>query len=319
MHEDITMRTLLVSISIAKTIAKALLRKSTVPVIVALSVLFSTNQLLADENSVRSQQVSDSIYLLHGKGGNIGVSIGKDGTFLIDDKFAPMSENIIAEIKKLGGSIPKFVLNTHWHADHTGGNENLSREGSIIVAHKNVRKRLSSDNFLKAFNNEVKAYPESALPLVTFTQDIHFHINDDKIEILHIANAHTDGDSVAFFKTDNVLHTGDIFFNGFYPFIDIDHGGSLKGMLDATDKLLTLVDDNTKIIPGHGPLANKKDLMAYREMLATAYLNLKAQKAMDKPLADVLKAKPLKDLDKQWGKGLFTSNKWIEIIYEGLD
>ena len=287
--------------------------------ILIASLLSASHAVVADEKPLTSQKVSDSIYLIQGKGGNIGVSIGKDGTFLIDDKFAPMTPSILDEIKALGGSIPKFVLNTHWHPDHTGGNENLGRQGSIIVAHENVRKRLTADNFIKAFNNNVKAYPEVALPVVTFTQEMHLHLNDDGIEIIYIPNAHTDGDSVVYFTKDNVLHTGDIFFNGFYPFIDVAHGGSLKGTLTAVEQLISMVNDETKIIPGHGPLANKADLVAYKDMLATAYLNLKAQKSMDKTIEQVQKAKPLKELDKKWSKGIFTSNKWIEIVYDGLD
>lgn len=272
-----------------------------------------------EKSSITVSQVSDSIYLLSGKGGNIGASIGAEGTFLIDDKFAENSTDILSELKKLGSAAPKFVLNTHWHPDHTGGNENLSAAGSIIVAHANVREHLQQDNFIAAFSNSVKALPKSALPLVTFTKDIHFHMNDNNIKITHIANAHTNGDSVAFFEKENVLHTGDLFFNGFYPFIDIHRGGSVKGMLNAADTLLAMINDDTKIIPGHGPLASKADLIAFRDMLATAYLNLKSQKAMDKSLAEVLKAKPLKALDKQWSKGPFSTDRWIEIVYAGLD
>ncbi|MGH1428011.1 MAG: MBL fold metallo-hydrolase [Arenicella sp.] len=273
----------------------------------------------ADDAPLSSQKLSNSIYLLSGKGGNIGVSIGKDGTFLIDDKFAPMTNDIIEEIKKVGGSVPKFVLNTHWHGDHTGGNENLGKQGSIIVAHENVRKRLTVDSFIKAFNNKTTAYPEVALPVITFTQTMQFHLNDDGIEVIHIPKAHTDGDSVVYFTNDNVLHTGDIFFNGFFPFIDTAHGGTLKGTLKATEQLISMTDESTKIIPGHGPLANKADLVAYRDMLAAAYLNLKAQKSMGNSLEQAQKAKPLKDLDKKWSNGIFKADKWIEVVYDGLD
>lgn len=294
-------------------------RKISTSLIITASMLGINHNIAADEGAITSQKLSDSIYLIQGKGGNLGVSIGKDGTFLIDDKFAPMTTSILDEIKKLGGSTPKFVFNTHWHADHTGGNENLGQQGSLIVAHENVRKRLTVDNFIKAFNSNVPAYPEVALPVVTFTQEIHFHLNNDGIEITHIPNAHTDGDSIVFFTNDNILHTGDIFFNGFYPFIDTAHGGSLKGTLNAAEQLVGMINDETKIIPGHGPLGNKTDLIAYRDMLATAYLNLKAQKSMDRTLEEVKKAKPLKELDKKWSKGIFTSDKWIEVVYNGLD
>ena len=281
--------------------------------------LLASSHANADETALSSQKLSDSIYLLSGKGGNIGVSIGKDGTFLIDDKFAPMTNDIINEIKKVGGSIPKFVLNTHWHGDHTGGNENLGKQGSIIVAHENVRKRLTVDSFIKAFNNKTTAYPDVALPVITFTQEMQLHLNDEGIEIIHIPKAHTDGDSVVYFTNDNILHTGDIFFNGFFPFIDTAHGGTLKGTLKATEQLISMIDEKTKIIPGHGPLGNKTDLVAYRDMLAAAYLNLKAQKSMGNNLEQAQKAKPLKELDKEWSDGIFKTDKWIEVVYDGLD
>lgn len=271
------------------------------------------------KSSVTVTKLSDSVYLFSGKGGNIGASVGEDGTFLVDNKFAENTSDIIAELKKLGSAAPKFVLNTHWHADHSGGNDNLSKEGSVIVAHENVRKRLKKDNFIKAFNRKVDAYPESALPRVTFTKDIHFHMNGDKIKIFHIANAHTDGDSVTYFKTDNILHTGDLFFNGFYPFIDVRTGGSVKGMINATGKILEKIDDQTKIIPGHGPLANKADLKAFHEMLAIAYKNLKALKDQGKSLQETIDAKPLKELEAQWGNGIFTSEKWISVVFNGLE
>ena len=294
--------------------------------IVAYSVVFLTGILYSsgllakgESESIASIKLTDNIHVITGKGGNIGVSVGEDGTFLIDDKFAPMTQTILDKIRAIGGKAPKYVINTHWHGDHTGGNENLGKKGSVIVAHDNVRKRLSVDNEIAAFNMKSKAYSKAGLPSITFAQGMTFHINKDTVELTHIPKAHTDGDSVIFFKKANVLHAGDIFFNGFYPFIDIDHGGSLKGMLAAADILLKRVDDNTQIIPGHGPMAKKVDLIAYRNMLKVAYKELSALKKQGKSVGQAIAAKPLKSLDAEWSDGLFKTDKWIGLIYGGLE
>lgn len=273
----------------------------------------------ADNAALKATAITESIHLITGKGGNIGVSVGADGTFMIDDKFADLGDSIVEQLKSIGGDIPKFVINTHWHGDHTGSNLNFGQQGSIIVAHDNVRKRLSQDSFIAAFDMKTSAYPAAGLPVVTFTDEIRFHLNNDNIAVTHIANAHTDGDSVIYFQKANVLHAGDLFFNGFYPFIDIDHGGSLKGMINGADRLLSMINDETKIIPGHGPMANKKDLQAYRDMLNQAYQQLSELKKSGKNLLQAIAAKPLQSLDAEWSDGLFKTDKWIAIIYDGLD
>lgn len=269
-------------------------------------------------NPIQSQKISDSIFFLSGKGGNLGVSIGEDGTFLIDDKFAPLSDAILTSIKEAGGDVPKFVVNTHFHGDHTGGNENFGKQGSIIVAHDSVRKRLSEDNFIAAFNFSFPAQPKVGLPVVTFAKSITFYLNGDKINVTHIPNGHTDGDSVIHFTKANVLHTGDLFFNGFYPFIDTDHGGSLVGLMAGIESLLALTDDKTIIIPGHGPVASKQDLVSFSAMLTTAYKQLSDLKNQGKSLEQAIAAKPLASLDKEWADGSFSSEKWISLLYESL-
>lgn len=285
----------------------------------SLMLLTATSVMADEQATISSSKLSDTIHLISGKGGNIGVSIGSDGTFLIDDKFAPMSEAIMAKVKELGGDVPKFVINTHWHFDHTGGNENFGKKGSIIVAHENVRQRMSKDNFIAAFDKNVPASPAVALPVVTFNDQINFHLNGDAIKISHLANAHTDGDSVIHFTEANILHTGDTFFNGFYPFIDIDHGGSVKGMIQAADSMLSMINDQTQVIPGHGPIANKGDLQKYRDMLQSAYDSLSALKTAGKTVEQAVAAKPLKDLDAEWSGGIFKTDKWISVVYEGLN
>lgn len=286
--------------------------------IAILSVFISQTVWAAKPLPISTQKLKGHIYFISGKGGNLGVSIGKDGTFLIDNQFADMSEVILQELKNIGGDTPRFVVNTHWHGDHTGGNANFSKKGSIIVAHNNVRKRLTEDKFIKAFNMKAPAQPAEALPVVTFTQEMSLYLNGDTVQIKHIADAHTDGDSVIIFKEANVIHTGDLFFNGFYPFIDTAHGGSLQGMAKAADALLSLTDDNTIIIPGHGPVANKQDLISYRDMLYAAYNKLSTLKKSGKSLLEVIEEKPLAEFDHQWANGLFSSDKWIGIVYFNL-
>ena len=272
----------------------------------------------ADDKKITPVPVTEHIYMLAGEGGNIGLFIGEDGTFLIDDQFAPLTDKIIAAIKSVGGDYPRFLLNTHYHGDHTGGNENLGKGGTLIFSHDNVRERLSTGSFIEAFKMKNAPVAREGLPVVTFSEDISFHINGDSVRAIHVAHAHTDGDSFIYFKKANVIHAGDFFFNGFYPFIDVSHGGSLKGMIVAVDKVLSLADESTKIIAGHGPLGDKKQLESYRQMLETAYVRLNKLKAAGKTAQEAVAAKPLADLEATWGDGLFKGDRWIELIWSGV-
>jgi len=272
----------------------------------------------AADQEIIPVQVTEQIYMIAGDGGNIGLFIGEDGTFLVDDQFAPLTEKIVAAIKSVGGDYPKFLINTHYHGDHTGGNEKLGQGGTLIFSHDNVRDRLDTGSFLEAFNMKRASVAKEGLPVVTFSENISFHLNGDNVRAMHVPNAHTDGDSFIYFKGANVIHAGDFFFNGFYPFIDVGHGGSLKGMINAVDKVLSLVDENTKIIPGHGPMGNKEQLTSYRQMLGTAYERLRKLKAAGNTAQEAVAAKPLADLEATWGDGLFKSDRWIELIYPGV-
>ena len=267
---------------------------------------------------IDSVKVSDNIHMLTGKGGNIGIMTGEAGTFMIDDKFAPMTAEILENISKLGGTSPRFVINTHFHGDHTGGNENLGKAGSVIFSHENVRKRLSTETIIEAFNMVTPPQPEAALPIVTFTRDISFHLNGQTINVVHVPAAHTDGDSFVHFKEANVIHAGDALFNGFFPFIDTKHGGTVQGMIDAVNLILSLADDSTSIIPGHGPLASKKEVIAYRDMLVTVQNRLSKLKAAGKTVDQIIAENPIADLDANWGSGTFKSDRWIAIIFDGI-
>jgi cyclase len=267
---------------------------------------------------VESQQVADGVYMLTGAGGNIGVSIGEDGIVIIDDQFAPLSPRIHEALATLSSKPIRFVINTHWHGDHTGGNEVFGKEGSIIVAQENVRKRLSETQFSKLFKQETPPSPREALPVVTFEQDVTVHYNGDDLHVFHVPNAHTDGDSLVMFAKANVLHTGDTLFNGMYPFIDVDSGGSIDGMIASADRVLGMVKADTRIIPGHGPLATPKDLKAFRDMLATLRDRIGKLVKDGKSLEEAIAAQPTKDLDAVWGKGFLKPEQVVGMVYADL-
>ena len=285
------------------------------------AVLFTTTAFAQQDFSkvqIKTEKLSATTYMMTGEGGNLGLSIGADAVFVIDDQFAPLTPKIKAAIAKLTKKPVKFVLNTHWHFDHTGGNENMGKAGALIVAHENVRKRMSAEGFIEFFGMKTKAEPKVALPVVTFTQDVTFHINGDEVYAYHVANAHTDGDAVVHFRNSDVIHMGDTFFNKMYPFIDTSSGGKVDGMIAAADRVLTIAGDNTKIIPGHGPLASKADLKVYRDMLATVSARIKAQIKDGMKVEEVLATKPTAEFDDAWGKGFLMPQKWVEMMYENL-
>ncbi|HBK91871.1 MAG TPA: MBL fold metallo-hydrolase, partial [Parvularcula sp.] len=238
--------------------------------IFALSLTLAASTALAQQDfskvEIKATEIVSGIYILEGAGGNIGLSVGADGAFVIDDQFAPLSDKIMAAIKAIDAAPVEFLLNTHWHGDHTGGNEAFGAAGAHIVAHDNVRKRLKEG--LKRETRDTPPAPEGALPVVTFSDQASFYWNGRDIRVIHLNNAHTDGDAIVHFRDANVIHTGDIYFNtGGYPFIDLASGGSFDGLIAAQEAILALCDDKTVIIPGHGALASKATLAANIAML----------------------------------------------------
>ena len=268
---------------------------------------------------IEAEKLTDNIYMLTGSGGNIGLLIGEDGVFMIDDQYAPLSEKIMAKINELTDQSVRYLINTHWHGDHTGGNENFGKKGAVIVAHKNVRKRLSTKQLMRAFSREVPAAPEAAWPVITFEKDVTFHANGEDIMLMHIHSAHTDGDALVYFSNSNVIHMGDTYFKGRFPFIDISSGGTVAGMIKLMDAALMIVDDETKIIPGHGTLSNKEELKAYREMLQTIYDRVK--KMVDSGAdGETVKAKSaeLTGGYSDWGTGFINAERFVDFIYTDL-
>lgn len=267
---------------------------------------------------IRTIPVAPGVHMLMGRGGNIGVSTGDDGVFLVDDQFAPLTEKIRAAIAAISEESVRFVLNTHWHGDHTGGNENLGRAGALIVAHDNVRERMSVEQFQEAFGRRVPPSPASALPVVTFSDTVTFHLNGEEIHALHVSGAHTDGDAIVHFRRADVIHAGDVYFNGMYPFIDVGSGGSIDGMIGAADRLLELSGPETKIIPGHGELSTRTQLERYREMLFVVRDRIRAALDAGRTADEIVATGPTADLDARWEKGFLKADQFVRIVCQDL-
>jgi len=261
---------------------------------------------------IRTLPVTDGMYVLQGSGGNIGVSIGDDGTFIVDDQFAPLTEKIVAAIAELTDDPVQFVVNTHWHYDHTDGNENFGRAGALIVAQENSRIRMETDQVVSLSNRPQPAYDEVGLPKITFFESMRFRYNGDTIDIVHFGPGHTDGDAVVFFRQKNVVHTGDVFVRYGLPFIDQPNGGSTDGLIDATWALAGLIDDDTVIIPGHGQLSTRDDLLEYRAMLVTIRDRIRDMVGRGMSADEVVAANPA-DGFAEPGAG---TERWLRAAYE---
>ena len=263
---------------------------------------------------IKSTRVAGNVYMLEGQGGNIGVSVGGDGILIVDDQFAPLAEKIRAALKQLGQGKLKYILNTHFHGDHTGGNKEFGPEAPII-AHDNVRKRLAGE--LKPATGSANPAPPEALPVITFDQSLSVFFNGEEIRVMHVPHGHTDGDSVIFFTKSNVVHMGDQFFNGMFPFIDLNSGGTVEGYVRNVEAAITKIPADAKIIPGHGPLATLDDLkkfsQALNETIAIVRERVKAGKSLEQSKAEGLPAKW-----ESWGQGFIKTPQWIQLVYQSL-
>jgi glyoxylase-like metal-dependent hydrolase (beta-lactamase superfamily II) len=274
-----------------------------------------------DAVEIGVQEVAAGVYMLTGRGGNIGLSVGEDGAFVIDDQFAPLTEKILAAIATVTDEPVRFVLNTHWHGDHTGGNENLGEAGALLVAHENVRLRLSMDQVLERVGRPVTeqpASPEGAWPVVTFTRDVTFHLNGDDLHAFHVEHAHTDGDAIVHFRRANVVHMGDTFFRGRFPFIDTASGGSIDGLIAAAGRALAVMDADTRIIPGHGSLSGREDLREYRDALKTMRDRIAALRSEGRSLDEIQRARPTRDFAQRWGQDEAAERSFTETLYHSL-
>jgi cyclase len=265
---------------------------------------------------IKASKVAGNVYMLQGAGGNIGVSVGPDGILIVDDQFAPLADKIRAALKGLDQGKLRFILNTHWHGDHTGGNVAFGPEAPII-AHDNVRKRLSSEQQIPFFKSTVPAAPKEALPVITFDQSLSVHFNGEEIRVIHYPHGHTDGDSVIFFTTSNVIHLGDDFFNGMFPFVDVDNGGNVVSLAKNVGEIIAKTPADAKLIPGHGPLATLDDLKRYHNMLLQTTDVVRKKVAAGKTL-DQIKTEGLPEEWKSWGTGFIKTDQWIELIHISL-
>ncbi|HXQ72479.1 MAG TPA: MBL fold metallo-hydrolase [Pyrinomonadaceae bacterium] len=265
---------------------------------------------------IKSTKIAGNVYMLEGAGGNIGVSVGPDGILIVDDQFAPLADKIRASLKTLGQGKLRFILNTHWHGDHTGSNAAFGPEATI-VAHDNVRKRLSTEQRSEFFKSTTPASPKEALPVITFDQSLTVHFNGEEIRAIHFPNGHTDGDSVIFFTTSNVVHLGDDFFAGRFPFVDLESGGSVEGLTKNIGELITKIPADAKLIPGHGPISTLDDLKAYHRMLVETTTIVRDKIAAKKTL-DQIKSEGLPAEWNSWGTGFIKTDLWLEIVYRSL-
>jgi len=284
--------------------------------IICLCAIPTSAQQDFSKVEIKATKVAGNVYMLEGSGGNIGVSVGPDGILIVDDQFAPLADKIKAALKTLGEGKLKFVLNTHYHGDHTGGNIAFGPDAPII-AQTNVRKRLSEEQKSKLFNSTTPASPKEALPVITFDNAVSVFFNGEEIKVIHFPHGHTDGDSVIFFTGSNVVHMGDDFFNARFPFVDLESGGDVEGLTKNIGDIISKLPAGVKIIPGHGALSDAEGLKTFHNMLIQTTDIVKKRMAAGKSL-DQIKAEGLPEEWKTWGSGFIKTDLWLTFIYNSL-
>lgn len=286
-----------------------------------ICLLLLTNTLFAqnfDTVKIRPQRVTDNIYMLTGSGGNIGLLLGSDGVLMIDDQYAPLSQKISDAIKSLAKNNLRFVVNTHVHGDHSGGNENFKKQGATLVAHEQVRVRMMTEQFNKRFNRTTPPRDKDAWPQITFNTNMNFHVNGEDVDLIHLGKGHTDGDVIVHFKKANVFHAGDAFVRYGYPFIDLSNGGTVNGFIETLDKFLLLLDENSKVIPGHGALATKADVKLLRDQLADIRDQVAAAIKKGTKMEDIAGLGITDKYDEKMGKGFLKGKDFVMMIAESL-
>jgi glyoxylase-like metal-dependent hydrolase (beta-lactamase superfamily II) len=267
--------------------------------LLTLTIVIVNDVYAQDANvTINTTKLTDNVYMLKGSGGNIIVSVGQDGVFMVDDQFAPLTEKIKEAVSKIIDQPIKFVINTHWHSDHTGGNENLGELGSIIISHDNVKKRLSTEQFIDFFQRTIPPLSEKGLPIVTFSDNMTIYHNGDEIKIIHVDNGHTDGDSIVYFTKNNVIHVGDDFNDKSYPFIDLSSGGSIDGLISSLETISSIINDETKVVSGHSEVSNKTKVNEFTDMLKDVREKISQMIEDGKSLEEIIASQPTSKYDK---------------------
>ena len=267
---------------------------------------------------IQTVQVTENIYVLAGAGGNMVLYVGKDGNLLVDTGYAELKDKVQAALKEISDKPVRQVVDTHWHFDHVGGNEWLAQQGATLIAHEKTLQFMTEERYITVIGKTVEPSPHAALPTKTFSDGMTLTLDGEEIHLVHLPAAHTDGDCLVHFRKANVLHVGDIWFRGMYPFFDVNAGGTLAGIIAGLDRALALADENTTIICGHGPLGRKAEMQAYRDMLARVHDRIAAVVKQGVPRDIIIGAGPTKDLDEKWGRSWLTPSAWVGLIYDGM-
>jgi cyclase len=284
-----------------------------------LTVTVNDVNAQGDNVTINTTKLSNNTYMLKGSGGNIIVSVGQDGVFMVDDQFAPLTEKIKEAISNITDQPVKFVINTHWHSDHTGGNENFGELGAVIISHDNVRERLSTEQFSEFFNRTVAPLPEKGLPIITFSDNMTLFQNGDEIRIIHVDNGHTDGDSIVYFTKNNVIHVGDDFNDKTYPLIDISSGGSIDGLISSLQTISSLIDDETKVVSGHSDISNKTKVNALITMLKDVRQNVSQLIQNGDSLEEIIASQPTSKYDEiYYDHSRLKPGDFVTMVYQSL-
>lgn len=295
-------------------------RRTALPCALTLLAASLSTAAVAQDKEVEytATALSPTVTMIKGRGGNIAVSSGDDGVFIIDDQLKPLTDQLLESIRKVSDRPIRFVINTHYHGDHVGGNETIGKSGAVIIAHDNIRQRMSTDQFNHFWNETTPAWPEESLPVVTFNDQVTLHLNGEAVKVAHVPRGHTDGDSIVHFPDSNVIHMGDIFFNGLYPYIDLDGGGTIQGMIAGVALGISLADDETQVIAGHGPMSDLQGLKEYHAFLSKARDNVQALIDQGMNREQAVAARPTAEWDEILGNVWITPEQLVIFIYNSL-